>query len=309
MMPNPFADRDIISTLDFSKADIEYLLGVAGKMEDVARKGSNLLANKILGSIFLEPSTRTRLSFDAAMKHLGGQVIGFADWDKSSLKKGESLSDTLKVVQGYSDLLVIRSEWEGVAKYASEILDIPVINAGSGAQEHPTQSFLDLMTIKKERHTLDGLTVGICGDLMYGRTVHSLLPLLVNYNVKLQLISPQQLKIRREDKVLLESKGVQFEEIEALEPILPSLDVLYMTRIQRERFRSEEEFLRVKGYYIITSTLLKNAKKELLVMHPLPRINEIDPSVDAMPQAVYFKTARYGMYLRMALLGLIFDVF
>ncbi len=308
-MPNPFAERDIISTLDFSKADIEYLLDVAGKMEDVAKQSSHLLANKILGSIFLEPSTRTRLSFDAAMKHLGGQVIGFADWDKSSLKKGETLSDTLKVVQGYSDILVIRSEWEGAARYASEILDIPVINAGSGAQEHPTQSFLDLMTIQKERHTLDNLTVGICGDLMYGRTVHSLLPLLVNYNVKLRLVSPLQLKIRREDKMLLESKGVQFEEMESLDAILPSLDVLYMTRIQRERFRSEEEFLRVKGFYILTRDQLKNAKKELLVMHPLPRINEIDPSVDTLPQAVYFKQPRYGMYLRMALLGLIFDVF
>lgn len=308
-MPNPFANRDIISTLDFSKADIEYLLDVAGRMEDLVKKGSTALSNKILGSIFLEPSTRTRLSFDAAMKHLGGQVIGFSDWDKSSLKKGETLSDTLKVVQAYSDILVIRSEWEGAAKYASEILDIPVINAGSGAQEHPTQSFLDLMTIKKERHTLDGLTVGICGDLTYGRTVHSLLPLLVNYDVKLRLISPQQLKVRREDKVLLESKGVQFEEMESLDPVIPSLDVLYMTRIQRERFRSEEEFLKVKGFYILTSALLKNAKKELLVMHPLPRINEIDPSVDAMPQAVYFKQPRYGMYLRMALLGLIFDAF
>ncbi len=308
-MPNPFTNRDIISTLDFSKTDIEYLLGVASKMEEVAKKGSNALANKILGSIFLEPSTRTRLSFDAAMKHLGGQVIGFADWDRSSLKKGESLSDTLKVVQGYSDILVIRSEWEGAAKYASEILDIPVINAGSGAQEHPTQSFLDIMTIKRERNTLEGLTVGICGDLTYGRTVHSLLPLLVNYNVRLRLISPQQLKIRREDKLLLEARGVQFEEMESLDPVIPSLDVLYMTRIQRERFRSEEEFLKVKGYYILTRALLKNAKKELLIMHPLPRINEIDPSVDTLPQAVYFKQPRYGMYLRMALLGLIFDAF
>ncbi|NMC04150.1 MAG: aspartate carbamoyltransferase [Candidatus Lokiarchaeota archaeon] len=308
-MPNPFANRDVISTLDFSKADIEYLLDVAGKMADVVRSGSHLLANRILASIFLEPSTRTRLSFDAAMKHLGGQVIGFSDWDKSSLKKGETLSDTLKVVQGYSDILVIRSEWEGAARYAAEILDIPVINAGSGAQEHPTQSFLDLMTIQKERGTLDGLTVGICGDLMYGRTVHSLLPLLVNYNVKLKLISPQQLKIRREDKVLLESKGVQFDEMESLDQVLPSLDVLYMTRIQRERFRSDEEFLKVKGFYVLTSTLLKHARKELLVMHPLPRVNEIDPSVDKMPQAVYFKQPKYGMYLRMALLGLIFDVF
>ncbi|MBN2153719.1 MAG: aspartate carbamoyltransferase [Candidatus Lokiarchaeota archaeon] len=308
-MPNPFSNRDIISTLDFSKVDIEYLLEVAGRMEDIARQGSRVLANKILASIFLEPSTRTRLSFDAAMKHLGGQVIGFSDWDKSSLKKGETLSDTLKVVQGYSDILVIRSEWEGAARYASEILDIPVINAGSGAQEHPTQSFLDLMTIQRERHRLDGLTVGICGDLTYGRTVHSLLPLLVNYDVKLKLISPQQLKVRREDKMLLESKNVSFEEMEAIDTVIPSLDVLYMTRIQRERFRSEEEFLRVKGYYVLTSSLLKNARKELLVMHPLPRINEIDPSVDVLPQAVYFKQPRYGMLLRMALLGLIFDAF
>ncbi|MEX2683956.1 MAG: aspartate carbamoyltransferase [Candidatus Sigynarchaeota archaeon] len=309
MMPNPFSNRDIISTLDFSKAEIEYLLDVADKMEGVVKTGSNVLANKILGSIFLEPSTRTRLSFDAAMKHLGGAVIGFADWDKSSIKKGETLSDTLKIVQNYSDIIVIRSEWEGAAKYASEILDIPVINAGSGAQEHPTQSFLDLMTIRKERHTLDGLTVGICGDLTYGRTVHSLLPLLVNYDVNLKLISPQQLKVRREDKLLLESKGVQFEEMESLDPVIPSIDVLYMTRIQRERFRSEEEFLKVKNFYILTRAMLKNAKKELLVMHPLPRINEIDPSVDTMPQAVYFKQPRYGMLLRMALLGLIFDAF
>ena len=309
IMTNPFADRDIISTLDFTKEEIEYLLDVAMNMEDIAKNGSTLLSNKILGSIFLEPSTRTRLSFDAAMKHLGGQVIGFADWDKSSIKKGETLYDTFKVVESFADILVIRSEWEGTAKYAAEILNIPVINAGSGAQEHPTQSFLDLMTIKQERGTLDGLTVGVCGDLTYGRTVHSLLPLLVNYDVTLKLISPPQLKIRLEDKTILESRNVQFEETESLDEILPSLDVLYMTRMQRERFRSEEEYQTVMGYYVLNRSLLNKGKKDLLVMHPLPRINEIEPDVDELPQAVYFKQPKYGLLLRIALLGLIFDVF
>nr|MDO8109665.1 aspartate carbamoyltransferase [Candidatus Sigynarchaeota archaeon] len=306
-MTNPFADRDVISTLDFTKEEIEYLLDVAVKMEDIAKYGSKILANKILGSIFLEPSTRTRLSFDAAMKHLGGQVIGFADWDKSSIKKGETLSDTFRVVENYADVLVIRSEWEGAAKYAAEILNIPVINAGSGAQEHPTQSFLDLMTIRQERGKLDGLTIGVCGDLMYGRTVHSLLPLLMNYDVKLVLISPSQLHIRKEDKVMLETRNVQFTEVESLESVLPSLDVLYMTRMQRERFRSEEEYLRMKGFYVLTKNVLKNGKPDLLIMHPLPRINEIDPDVDKLPQAVYFKQPKYGLLLRIALLALIFD--
>ncbi|MFX0099361.1 MAG: aspartate carbamoyltransferase [Candidatus Hodarchaeota archaeon] len=308
-MDNPFLNRDIISTRDFTKEEVEYLLDVALKMEELVVKGCDLMSNKILASMFLEPSTRTRLSFDAAIKNLGGKVVGFSDWEKSSLTKGETFSDTLKVIQNYADIVVLRSKYEGAALYAAETLDIPVINAGSGSQEHPTQAFLDLLCIKKEKGQVDGLIIALCGDLQYGRTIHSLLPLFSHYNIKLKLISPKQLRIRKEDRLFLESKNVDFEELESLESVINDLDVLYMTRIQRERFPSEEDYLKVKGFYILDSNSLKDAKKDLLLMHPLPRINEIDVSVDSLPQAIYFKQPKYGLYLRMALLGLIAGIF
>ncbi|MHA1793584.1 MAG: aspartate carbamoyltransferase [Promethearchaeota archaeon] len=309
MSKNPFANRDIISTRDFTKEEIEFLIEVASGMEDFIKKGSTVLRNKILASIFLEPSTRTRLSFDAAMKMLGGNVIGFSDWEKSSLKKGETLSDTLRVIENYSNVIVIRSKYEGAAKYATEIVDIPVINAGSGAQEHPTQAFLDLMCIIKEKGKIDGLSIGLCGDLQYGRTIHSLIPIISNYDINLKLISPPTLKLRKQDIEILEKNNVTFEELEPLDDVINQLDVLYMTRIQRERFPSEEDFLKVREYYVLNNKFLENAKRDVLIMHPLPRINEIDESVDSLPQAVYFKQPRYGLYIRMALLGLILDVF
>ena len=307
-MENPYKNRDILSTRDFSKKEIDFLIDQARKMENLITDGSSALSNKILASVFLEPSTRTRLSFDAAMKNLGGKVIGFSDWEKSSFKKGETMSDTLRVVENYADIIVIRSKYEGAAKYASEILNIPIINAGSGSQEHPTQAFLDLMCMKEEKNGLDGINIGLCGDLKYGRTVHSLLPLLAFYNVNLKLISPESLKIRTEDKVFLDERGVKYEEMEPLESIIDQLDILYMTRIQRERFPSDEEFLKVQGYYILNKQMLAKASKDIIIMHPLPRINEIEPTIDTMSQAVYFKQPKYGLYLRMALLGLIFDV-
>lgn len=307
-MPNPFARRDIISTQDFTKEEIEHLLAVASSMDKLVRDGCSLLSTKIMGSMFLEPSTRTRLSFDTAMKRLGGRTVGLSDWDKSSIKKGETMADTLRVVENYVDVLVLRSVNEGAARYAAEIVDIPVINAGSGAQEHPTQAFLDLMCIKGEKGKVDGLTIGLCGDLTYGRTIHSLLTLLAHYDVSLRLISPPELKIRKEDRMLLEGQGVTFDETESLEGSLPSLDVLYMTRIQRERFPSEEEYLKVKEYYVLNRDAIAAAKAGMIVMHPLPRIKEISPDIDGLPQAVYFKQPKYGLHVRMALLGLIFDV-
>ncbi|MHA1684176.1 MAG: aspartate carbamoyltransferase [Promethearchaeota archaeon] len=308
-MTNPLAGRDVISTLDFSKEEIEYLMDKASEMEALKRKGCNLLGNKILASMFMEPSTRTRLSFDAAMKNLGGKVVGFSDWEKSSIMKGETLSDTLRVIENYADIAVIRAKYEGVAKYAAEILRIPVINAGSGSQEHPTQAFLDLACIRQEEGTIDGLTVGLCGDLKYGRTVHSLIPLFAHYDVNLKLISPASLRLRKEERVLLESKDVAFEEVEPLDPVINELDCLYMTRIQRERFPSEEDYLKVKGVYVLNLQSLKNAKENLLIMHPLPRVNEIAPEVDSLQQAMYFKQPKYGLHMRMALIGSILDVF
>jgi len=308
-MENPFLNRDILSTLDFTKEEIEFLFDISDKMEEIIANGSKVLAGKIMASMFLEPSTRTRLGFDTAMKLLGGNVIGYSDWQRSSIKKGETFSDTLHVIENYANLLVLRMEFEGAAKYAAEILNIPVINAGSGSQEHPTQSFLDVYTIRREHGSLDGLTIGICGDLKYGRAVHSLLPLLANYDVKVMLFSPPELKMRREDRVILEAKGTTFEEMPDLDANIPSLDVLYMTRMQRERFPSEEEYNRIKEYYVLTKSDLKDAKDDMILMHPLPRIHEIDVEVDDLPQAKYFKQPRYGLYVRMALLGLISGVF
>ncbi|MHA1698418.1 MAG: aspartate carbamoyltransferase [Promethearchaeota archaeon] len=308
-MENPFVNRDIISTKDFSKEEIEYLLDFAAKMEDIRLSGCNALNNKIMASMFMEPSTRTRLSFDSAMKRLGGKVIGFSDWDKSSIQKGENLADTLRVVENYADVIVLRSKHEGAAKFASEIVDIPIINAGCGSQEHPTQAFLDLYCIKVEKKAIDNLNIGLCGDLKYGRTIHSLIPLLARYNVRLFLISPKQLKLQKRDKEFLDSTNLEYEEMEPLENAIDKLDVLYMTRIQRERFPSEEEFFKVQGYYVLNKNTLQNAKKDLIIMHPLPRINEIDPELDSLPQAVYFKQPKYGLDIRMAILGLIFDAF
>jgi len=307
---NPeFKGRDIISIKDFSREEIDHILQTAERVEARLEAGEplNLLQGRFLGILFFEPSTRTRLSFEAAMKRLGGGVIGFGEPETSSVKKGETLADTIRVVENYVDIIVLRHPMEGSARLAADIASIPVINAGSGAEEHPTQALLDLYTIYKEKGRIDGLKIGILGDLRYGRTVHSLAYALSNYEVSLHLVSPPELQMRRE--VIWDIKGkVEVEQAERIEDVIDRLDVLYVTRIQKERFPDPAEYERVKGAYKVDKSLLAKAKPDLIVMHPLPRVDEITPEVDFTPHAVYFKQVKYGLITRMALLGLVVGV-
>ncbi len=299
-----FKGRDITSIEDFTREEIDYILNTAKSMEPIAEKGSDLLKGKILANIFFEPSTRTRLSFEAAMLKLGGSTIGFADAENTSVKKGENLADTVRTVENYADIITIRHPLEGAAKLAAEFSKIPVINAGSGAEEHPTQALVDLYTIQKERHTIDGLKIALVGDLRYGRTVHSLAYALSLYNIELTLVSPESLKMRREVLRAIQNK-IPVSETQNLEKIIPHADVLYVTRIQKERFPDQAEFAKVKGTYRIDLKMLANAKKDLIILHPLPRVDEIAPEVDATPQAFYFKQVWNGIVVRMALLALV----
>lgn len=300
-----FKGRDIISIKDFARQEIDYILETAKAMEPLAKSGSDMLRGKLLATLFFEPSTRTMLSFESAMHRLGGSTIGFSEPGVSSVKKGENLADTVRVVESYADILVLRHPLEGAARLAAEFASVPIINAGSGAEEHPTQALLDLYTIVKEKDAIDGLNIALVGDLRYGRTVHSLSYALSNYKVRLFLISPESLRMRRE--VLEAVKGkMQIVEKTALEEIIPELDVLYVTRIQKERFPDPAEYAKVKGVYKIDLTLLKAAKKDLIILHPLPRIDEIVPEVDATPHARYFQQVWNGIVTRMALLALIF---
>lgn len=273
-------------------------------MEPLAAKGSDMLKGKILANIFFEPSTRTRLSFEAAMLKLGGSTIGFADAENTSVKKGENLADTIRTVENYADIITLRHPLEGAAKLAAEFSKIPVINAGSGAEEHPTQALVDLYTIKKERQKIDGLKVALVGDLRYGRTVHSLAYALSLYNIELTLVSPDALKMRREVLRAIQNK-IQVSETQNLEKIIPQTDVLYVTRIQKERFPDQAEFAKVKGAYRIDLKTLANAKTDLKILHPLPRVDEITPEVDSTPQACYFRQVWNGIVVRMALLALL----
>lgn len=299
-----FTDRDIISIRDFTREEIDYMLEVAGRMEPLAKSGSDMLRGKILATLFFEPSTRTRLSFEAAMYKLGGGTIGFAEPEAASITKGETLADTMRVVESYSDVIVLRHPLEGAARFAAEYAGIPVMNAGSGAEEHPTQALLDLYTIRKERGTIDGLNVALLGDLRYGRTVHSLAYGLSNYDVRLYLISPALLRMRRE--ILDEIKGkIEIVDDTDLEEAVPELDILYVTRIQKERFPDLGEYEKVRGSYMITIDTLKRAKEDSIVLHPLPRIDEITPEVDMTPHAKYFGQVWNGVVVRMALLGLV----
>ncbi|MEM2102205.1 MAG: aspartate carbamoyltransferase [Candidatus Bathyarchaeia archaeon] len=299
-----FKGRDIISIKDFTRQEIDYILETAKTMEPLAKSGSDMLRGKLLATLFFEPSTRTMLSFESAMHRLGGSAIGFSEPGVSSVKKGENLADTVRVVESYADVLVLRHPLEGAARLAAEFASVPIINAGSGAEEHPTQALLDLYTIVKEKYTIDGLNVALVGDLRYGRTVHSLSYALSNYKVRLFLISPESLRMRRE--VLEAVKGkMKIVEKTALEEIISELDVLYVTRIQKERFPDPAEYAKVKGVYKIDLTLLKAAKKDLIILHPLPRIDEIAPEVDATPHARYFQQVWNGIVTRMALLALI----
>jgi len=292
----------IISARDFTQGDIEYLLDKGHKMLSV--KNSNILSGKILATLFFEPSTRTRLSFESAMNRLGGSVIGFQSGDVSSIKKGESLADTVRTVENYSDCIVIRHPMEGSAKMAANFASIPIINAGSGSKEHPTQALLDLLTIKEEVGKLNGLNIGVMGDLKYGRTVHSLAMLLSNFDVNLYFISPDELKLRsRYKEYLYQQRKVKFKELTNYRKVLELLDVLYMTRIQKERFADLEEYERVKNFYVFSRKDLKKTKENFKLLHPLPRINEIRPSIDNSEKAIYFKQTGYGLHMRKAILA------
>jgi len=299
-----FKGRDIISIKDLDRGEILQLFEVAETMEPLAKKGSQLLSNKIIGILFYEPSTRTRLSFDTAIRRLGGSSVGFAEPRVSSVEKGETLSDTVRVVENYVDAIVLRHPLEGAARLAAEFSAVPVINAGSGAEEHPTQALLDLYTIKREKRKIDGLNIGLIGDLRYGRTVHSLAYGLAYFDINLYLISPPLLRMRRE---VLEdiSADVRCEESEDIRDVISKLDVLYVTRIQKERFADLSEYEAVRGSYRITLDLLRNAKSGLIILHPLPRVSEISQEVDQSRYAKYFRAVWYGLLVRMALLALI----
>ncbi|MCZ3365664.1 aspartate carbamoyltransferase [Methanobacterium veterum] len=297
-----FNQKDIISIRDFDRKDIEYILKLAEEMEPIARseKKSDALSGKLLGMLFYEPSTRTRLSFEAAMKRLGGSTIGFAEAGTSSATKGENLTDTVRIVGEYSDALVIRHNMEGTARFVANIVDVPVINAGDGAGQHPTQTMLDLYTMKRILGRIDDLRIALVGDLKYGRTVHSLAYALAKFDVDVSFVSPKELKMPREILHDLSKSGVDVYETDNIHEVLDKTDVLYVTRIQKERFPDPAEYLKIKGAYTITSKLLEGS--DAIVMHPLPRIDEISHDVDNTPQGRYFEQAFYGVPVRMALL-------
>jgi len=299
-----FKGRDIISIKDFTRKEIDYILKTAETIEPLAKSGSNMLHGKMLATLFFEPSTRTRLSFESAMHRLGGSAIGFAEPEIASVKKGENLADTIRVVENYADIIALRHPLEGAARLAAEFAQIPIINAGSGAEEHPTQALLDLYTILKEKNQIDKLSIALIGDLRYGRTVHSLAYALSLYDVKLHLISPELLRMRREVLDAIKKK-IEVVEKTDMEEVLPEIDVLYMTRIQKERFADMTEYAKVKGAYKIDCDVLENVKKDLIIMHPLPRVDEIADEVDATPHARYFQQVWNGITTRMALLALI----
>ena len=293
-----------MSIEDFSREEINYILNISHDMEPLAAKGSDMLKGKILANLFFEPSTRTRLSFEAAMLKLGGSTIGFAEAEIASVKKGENLADTIRTVENYADIIALRHPLEGAAKLAAEFSKVPIINGGSGAEEHPTQALLDLYTMQKEKGKIDGLKIALVGDLRYGRTVHSLAYALSLYNVELHLISPESLRMRREVLRTIQNK-IPVTEDSNLEKVIPQIDVLYVTRIQKERFPDPAEYAKVKGVYKIDLKTLSSAKKDLIILHPLPRVDEIAAEVDNTSQARYFQQVWNGVVVRMALLALV----
>ena len=302
---NNFSQNGIISIRDLSKDDLEKIYSKTNEiMEMKPEQRSEIARGKTLGYIFFEPSTRTRISFQSAMALIGGTSFGIADATSSSIKKGESLADTVKIMSGYADVIVLRHPLDGSSKFAAEISTKPVINAGSGTTEHPTQAILDLYTIKKELGKIDGKNIGIVGDLKYGRTVYSLLYGLSNYDVNVHLISPESLKIRTDFTYNLKG-NLSYTESEDLDEYIEDLDVLYVTRIQKERFPDEEEYLKVKGSYIIDQDVVNKMKKDAILLHPLPRLDEISTDVDFTKQARYFQQAEYGKFTRAAILSLL----
>ena len=302
--------RHLMSPLDFSVEELDQLMDLANDIEKNPEKYAHACDGKRLATLFYEPSTRTRLSFEAAMMNLGGTVLGFSSANSSSASKGESVADTIRVVSCFANICAMRHPKEGSALVASMHSQIPVINAGDGGHQHPTQTLTDLLTIRSLKGRLDNLTIGLCGDLKFGRTVHSLISALVRYTgIRFVLISPEELRIPSyiRDDVLREN-NIEFEEVERLEDALPKLDVLYMTRVQKERFFNEEDYVRMKDFYILDKKKMELAPQDMIVMHPLPRVNEIAVEVDDDPRAAYFKQAQYGVYVRMALILRLLEV-
>ena len=301
--------RHLIGIEDLSVNEIESLISTAEDMIDNPEKYSETAKGKKLAALFYEPSTRTRLSFEAAMLELGGNVIGFSDAQSSSASKGESVADTARVISCFADIAVMRHFKEGAPLVASNNSSIPIINAGDGGHNHPTQTLTDLITIKREKGRFEGLTIGLCGDLKFGRTVHSLIIALSRYkDIRFMLISPKELKLPDYIKTdVLEREGIPYVEVTSLEDNIPQLDVLYMTRVQKERFFNEQDYIRLKDSYVLTPEKLDTAKRDLCIMHPLPRVNEISVGVDSDPRACYFKQVLYGKYIRMALIKMLLE--
>ena len=295
--------RNLISITDFSVEEIDKMIGVAGDIMKNPDKYIDICKGKKLATLFFEPSTRTRLSFEAAMLELGGSVLGFSEASSSSASKGESVSDTIRTVGCYADIIAMRHPKEGAPIVASRRTTVPIINGGDGGHHHPTQTLTDLLTITREKGRLNNLTVGLCGDLKFGRTVHSLIEAMLRYeNVRFVLIAPPELRVPQYIIDMLEKAGAEYKQVETMEAVMPELDILYMTRVQRERFFNEEDYIRLKDTYILNMEKLANAKKDMAILHPLPRVNEISVEVDDDPRAAYFRQALCGKYIRMALI-------
>lgn len=301
--------RHLMSPLDFTVEELDRLFDLANDIERNPGRYAHACEGRILATCFYEPSTRTRLSFESAMIRLGGQVMGFADASSSSASKGESVSDTIRIISCYADICAMRHPKEGAPMVASEKSGIPVINAGDGGHQHPTQTLTDLLTIRSLKGRLGNFTIGLCGDLKFGRTVHSLINALTRYEgIRFIFISPEELRVPDYITDMLKEKGISYEEVIRLETIMPQLDLLYMTRVQRERFFNEEDYVRLKDFYILNADKMLLAKKDMLVLHPLPRVNEISVEVDDDPRASYFKQALYGVYVRMALILTLLEI-
>lgn len=296
--------RSLIEPMDLSLEELDELLNLAGKIIENPAAYADVCKGKVLATLFYEPSTRTRLSFEAAMLRLGGSVMGFSSADSSSAAKGESVADTIRTIACYADIAAMRHPKEGAPMVAAMSTDMPVINGGDGGHQHPTQTLTDLLTIRTLKGRLDNFTIGLCGDLKFGRTVHSLIKALSRYeNIKFVLISPEELRIPDyiREEILIKNK-IEFKEVERLENVMDEVDVLYMTRVQKERFFNEADYIRLKDSYILDAEKMESAKSDMIVLHPLPRVNEISTEIDSDPRAAYFKQAKYGMYVRMALI-------
>lgn len=301
--------RHLMNPLDFSVEELDDLFNLASDIEKNPEKYAHACTGKKLATCFYEPSTRTRLSFEAAMLNLGGSVLGFSDANSSSAAKGESVSDTIRIISCYADICAMRHPKEGAPMVAASHSSIPVINAGDGGHQHPTQTLTDLMTIRSIKGRLDNFTIGLCGDLKFGRTVHSLINALIRYdNINFIFISPEELKIPEYIIETLKEKNIPYTEVTTLEDVMPDLDILYMTRVQKERFFNEDDYVRLKDFYILNREKMTLAKPDMIVLHPLPRVNEISVEVDSDPRAVYFRQVQYGVYVRMALLLTLLEI-